>query len=230
MKQLKSGRKLFQGGIRSSFLLKVSLVGLKTQSYRQHLFFPPGYVRCRMCHTSSYTQTLGWHVLDMNRLTGWQLESQWCWDFTEVGDVGLSLMPLKIAASVSACQTILPKSRLPWQDLGAPRWEERRSNQEQTAKGLRREAGAFLPSPLASPHPLQRRTARHPGNGECHSVTQWQACFCVRGRKKYIIWWDMHQILFFSSCLCLSGILCMICFYFSPPVTLLATLPESCHR
>ncbi len=218
MKQLKSGRKLFQGGIRSSFLLKVSLVGLKTHSYRQHLFFHPGYVRFKMCHTSKYTQTLGWHVLDMNRLTGWQLESQWCWDFTEVGDVGLSLMPLKIAASVSACQTILPKSRLPWQDLGAPRWEERRSNQEQTAKRLRREAGAFPPSPLASSTLIrgERHVHGHPGNGECHSVTQWQARLCVRGRKKYIIWWDMYQILFSSSCLCLSGISCMIWFNFFP--------------
>ncbi len=134
-------------------------------------------------------------------------------------------MPLRIAASVSvparlpsACQTLLPKSRLLWQGPGAPRWEERRSNQEQTAKRLRREAGAFPPSPLASPTLIRgkRHVHGHPGNGECHSVTQWQARLCVRGRKKYIIWWDMHQILFFSSCLCLSGISCLICFYFFP--------------
>lgn len=81
MKQLKSGRKLFQGGIRSGFLLKVSLVGLKMQSYRQHLFFPPGYVRCRMCHTSMYTESLGWHVLDMRLVGGLAAGESAVWGF-----------------------------------------------------------------------------------------------------------------------------------------------------
>ncbi len=230
MKQLKSGRKLFQGGIRSSFLLKVSLVGLKTQSYRQHLFFHPGYVRFKMCHTSKYTQTLGWHVLDMNRLTRWQLESQWCWDFTEVGDVGLSLMPLKIAASVSACQTILPKSRLPWQDLGAPHWEERRSNQEQTAKRLRREAGAFPPSPLASSTLIRGEwhVHGHPGNvTQSHNgrhVSVW-------GGAKNTSSGETCTRFFFFLLVCASpGYRAWSVSIFSPPMTLLATLPESCHR
>lgn len=134
-------------------------------------------------------------------------------------------MPLRIAASVSvptrlpsACQTLLPKSRLPWQGPGAPRWEERRSNQEQTAKRLRREAGAFPPSPLASPHPHQRRTARTRASWEwgmslSHTMAGTSLC---EGAQK------IHHLVrhapdsFFSSCLCLSGISCLICFYFFP--------------
>lgn len=80
MKQLKSGRKLFQGGIRSSFLLKVGLVGLKMQSFRQHLFFPPGYVRCGMCHTSMYT---------VPRLACARHEIGWWFGSWRVGGVGI---------------------------------------------------------------------------------------------------------------------------------------------
>lgn len=115
MKQLKSRRKLFQGGIRSSFLLKVSLVGLKMQWYRQHLFFPPGNVRCRMCHTSMYTQTLGWHVLDMRLVGGlaagesvvWGFyRSRWCWlepDATQDSSICISphAAPLSLSDTIT---------------------------------------------------------------------------------------------------------------------------------
>lgn len=169
----------------------------------------------------------------------WQLESRRCGDSTKVGDVRLSLMPLRIAASVSvpvwlpsACQTLLPKSRLPWQGPGAPRWEECLSNQEQTAKRLRREAGAFPPSPLASPNPHQRQTTRTWASWEwgmslSHTMAGTSLC---EGAKNTSSGETCTRFFFFFPCLCLSGISWLICFYFFPPLTLLATLPESCHR
>lgn len=77
MKQLKSGWKLFQGGIRSSFLFKSVWWDWKMQSHRQH----PDYVRCGMCHTSMYTESLGWHVPDMRLVGGLAAGELGVWGF-----------------------------------------------------------------------------------------------------------------------------------------------------
>lgn len=77
MKQLKSGWKLFQGGIRSSFLFKSVWWDWKIQSYRQH----SDYVRCGMCHTSMYTESLGWQVPDMRLVGGLAAGESGVWGF-----------------------------------------------------------------------------------------------------------------------------------------------------
>lgn len=123
----------------------------------------------------------------------------------------------------SACQTPLLKSHLSWQGPGAPRWAEIHSNQEQTAKQLKREAEARVLPSLRQPPPFRSgqkqaaNTSPARASSEYRTVTQpdidrhvW-----VWGKERNIMWRDTR---FFS---------------FSPPSTWPSFTPplsQTCHR
>lgn len=137
-------------------------------------------------------------------MVGWQLVrwriygGGWCSlapDATQDSSICISLR----AAPLRPVRRYYRRAVSPDRAPGAPCWVELRSNQEQTAKRLRREAGAFPPSPPAPPSLIRgmQHVAWHPGNEECHSVTM-TGTSLAEGGKKYIIWRDVHQIPFFT--------------------------------